>query len=67
MPKFVMPSAATNGKVSKEKKRKNLAVFAKTVRLRRFIPAKLLSSNVKTGSFCEILNVADTFQKCKNN
>jgi len=49
MPKSVMPSAAKNGKVSKEKKRKNLAVLAKTPRLKRFFPAKLiLSSNVKT-------------------
>jgi len=46
MPKFVMPSAAKNGKVSKEKKRKNLAVLAKTPRLKRFFLARLLSSNV---------------------
>jgi len=43
-----MPSAAKNSKVSKEKKRKNLAVLAKTPRLKRFFPAKRLSSNVKT-------------------
>jgi len=48
MPKSVMPSAAKNGKVSQEKKRKNLAVLAKTPRLKRFFPAKLLSSNVET-------------------
>jgi len=47
MPKFVMPSAAKNGKVYKKKKRKNLAVLAKTPRLKSFFPAKLLSSNVK--------------------
>jgi len=43
-----MSSEAKNGNVSKEKKRKNLAVLAKTPRLKRFFPAKLLSSNVKT-------------------
>jgi len=48
MSKSVMPSGAKNGKVSKEKKRKNLAVLAKTPRLKRFFPAKLLSSNVET-------------------
>jgi len=42
-----MPSAAKNGNVTKEKKRKNLAVLAKTLRLKRFFPAKLLSSTVK--------------------
>ena len=47
MPKSVMPSTAKNGKVSKEKKRKNLIVLAKTPRLKRFFPAKL-SSNVET-------------------
>jgi len=47
MPKSVMPSGAKNGKVSKEKKRKNLGVLVKTLRLKRFFPAKLLSSNVK--------------------
>jgi len=36
MPKSVIPSAATSGKVSEEKKRKNLAVFAETPRLKRF-------------------------------
>jgi len=30
MPKSVMPSGAKNGKVSKKKKRKNLAVLTKT-------------------------------------
>jgi len=30
MPKSVMPSADKNGKVSKKKKRKNLAVLAKS-------------------------------------
>jgi len=48
MPNSVTPSAAKNGNVSKEKKRKNLAVLAKTPRLKCFFPAKLLSSNVKT-------------------
>jgi len=36
MPKSVMPARAKNDKVSKEKKRKNLAVLAKTPRLKRF-------------------------------
>jgi len=48
MPTSVILSAAKNGKVTKETKRKNLAVSAKTPRLKRFFPAKLLSSNVKT-------------------
>ena len=48
MPKSVMPSRANNGKVSKEKKRKNLIVLAKRSRLKRFFSAKLLCSNVKT-------------------
>ena len=48
MPKSVMPLAAKNGKVSKAKKRKDLAVLAKTPQLKRFFPAKLLSSNVET-------------------
>jgi len=48
MPNSVMPSGAKNGKVSKEKKRKNLAVLTKTPRLKRFVSAKLLSSNVET-------------------
>jgi len=43
-----MLSVAKNGNVSEEKKRKNLAVLAKTPRLKCFFPAKLLSSNVKT-------------------
>jgi len=56
MPKSVMPSAAENGKVFKEKKRKNLAVLAKTARLKHFIPAKLiLSSNVKTAALTRAL------------
>jgi len=42
-----MPSAGKNGKVYKEKNRKNLGVLSKTPRLKRFFPAKLLSSNVK--------------------
>jgi len=42
-----MPSAGKNGKVHKEKNRKNLGVLAKTPRLKRFFPAKLLSRNVK--------------------
>jgi len=48
MPKFVMPSGAKNGKVSKEKKRKNLAVLAKTQRLKRFFFQQSLSNYVKT-------------------
>jgi len=40
MPKSVMPSGAKNGKVSKEKKRKNLAVLAETPRLKRFLSSK---------------------------
>jgi len=36
MPKSAMPSGAKHGKVSKEKKRKNLAVLAKTPRLTLF-------------------------------
>jgi len=36
MRKSVMPSAAKNGKVSKGKKRENLAVLAKTPRLKHF-------------------------------
>jgi len=36
-----MPSAAKYDKVSEEKKRKNLAVLAKTPRLKHFFPAKL--------------------------
>jgi len=43
-----MPSAAKNGKVFEEKKRKNLAVLAKTPRLKRFFTATFLNSNVKT-------------------
>jgi len=43
-----VPSAAKHGKVSKQQKRKNLAVLAKTPRLKHFFPAKLLSSNIKT-------------------
>jgi len=37
-----MPSAARNGKVYEEKKRKNVAVLAETPWLKRFFPAKLL-------------------------
>jgi len=40
MPKSVMPSGTENGKVSKEKKRKNLAVLAQTTRLKRFLSSK---------------------------
>jgi len=36
MPKSVMPSGAKNDKVSKEKKRKKLAVLTKSARLKRF-------------------------------
>jgi len=43
--KSVMPSGAKNVKF---KKRTNLAVLAKTPRLKHFFPAKRLSSNVKT-------------------
>jgi len=49
MPKSVMPSGAKNGDVSKEKKRKNVAVLAKTPQLKHFFLAKLLS-NVKTAA-----------------
>jgi len=42
MLKSVMPSAAKIGKVFEEKKRKNLAMLAKTRRLKRFFPAELL-------------------------
>jgi len=41
-----MPSGAEKREVSKEKKRKDLAVLAKTPRLNRFFSAKLPSSNV---------------------
>jgi len=41
-----MPSAAKKRKVSKEKKSKNLAVLAKTPRLKRFFPTKPLSSGL---------------------
>jgi len=48
-PKSVMPSGAKNGEVSKKNKRKNLAVLAKTPRLKRFsFQQSILSSNVKT-------------------
>jgi len=40
MPKSVMPSGAKNGRVSQEKKRKNLAVLTKTPRLKRFFFSK---------------------------
>jgi len=40
MPKSVTPSTAKNSKVSKEKKRKSLAVLAKTPRLKRFFFSK---------------------------
>jgi len=40
MPKSVMPSTTKTGKVSKEKKRKNLAVLTKTLRLKRFSSSK---------------------------
>jgi len=36
MPKSVMPSAAKNSKAVEEKNRKNLAVLAKSPRLKRF-------------------------------
>ena len=61
MPKSVMPSADKNVKVSKEKKRKNLAVLAEMPRLKRFFPAKLLSSNVQTVALTRAPeNVAET-------
>jgi len=47
MPKSVMPSTAKNGKVSKERKRKNLAVLAKTPRLKRFFSSKALAATLK--------------------
>jgi len=40
MPNSVTPSAAKNSNVSKEKKRKNLAVLAKTPRLKCFFSSK---------------------------
>ena len=46
MPKSVMPPADKNGKVSEEKKRKNLPVSAKTPRLKRFFQQSFQSSNV---------------------
>ena len=42
MPRSGLPSGAKNGKLSKEKKGKNLAVLAKMPRLKRFFSAKLL-------------------------
>ena len=45
MPKFLLLSGAKKRKISKEKKRKDLAVIAKTPRLNHFFPAKLPSSN----------------------
>jgi len=45
-----MPSAGKNGEVCKEKNCNNLGVLAKTPRLKRFFPAKLLCSNVKKRS-----------------
>jgi len=47
MPKPTMPSGAKKCKVSKEKKRKDLAMLAKLPRLNRLFPTKLSSSNVK--------------------
>jgi len=47
IPKSVMPSTAKNGKVSKERKRKNLAVLAKTPRLKRFFSSKALAATLK--------------------
>jgi len=48
MLKSIMPSQVKNGKVSKEKKHKNLAVSAKTLQLKRFfVQCKLLSNNIK--------------------
>jgi len=41
-----MPSAAKYDKVSKEKKRKNLEVLAKTPRLKRFFFQQSFSSNL---------------------
>ena len=61
MPKSVMPSTDKNAKMSKEKKRKNLVVLAETPGLKRFFPAKLLSSNVQTGALTrQHENVAET-------
>ena len=48
MLKAVMPLGAKNDKVSKEKKRKNLAVLAKTQWLKRFFSSSVLSSDIKT-------------------
>jgi len=61
MPKSAMPSADKNARISKEKKRKNLAVLAETPRLKRFFPAKLLSSNFQTVALIRAPeNVAET-------
>jgi len=57
MPKSVMPSGAIYGEVSQEKKRKNLAMLADTPRLKRFFPARLLSSNVKTVALTRALEM----------
>jgi len=47
MPEFVMPSAARNGKVYKEKKHKNLAVLAKTPRPKLFFSSKTFKQQRK--------------------
>jgi len=47
MPKSLMPSGAKKRKIFKEKKRKDLAILAKTPRLNHFFPAKLLAAILK--------------------
>jgi len=42
---ILIPSGAKKHRISKEKKRKDLAVIAKTLRLNHVFPAKLSSSN----------------------
>jgi len=47
MPKYVMPSAAKNGKVSKGKKCKNLAVLGKMPRLKHFFQQSFEAATLK--------------------
>jgi len=46
MPKSVMPSAAKNSKAVEEKNRKNLAVLAKSPRLKRFSSSRAFKAAV---------------------
>jgi len=59
MPKSATPSAAKNGKVSKEKKRKNLAVLAKTPRLKRFFSSNAFKQR------CQNSGVNQSIWKCR--